>query len=85
EAHHSLQDAGNAIYTGCLAMYLLEQISSREWRQAAGLMTILQGHLGEEVFTEKLAQQRSKIIPIIGVDGYDYLPDLLTKYKEDIS
>ncbi|MGB3691833.1 MAG: tetratricopeptide repeat protein [Spirulinaceae cyanobacterium] len=85
EAYHSLQDAGNAIFTGCLAMYLLEQISSREWRQAAGLMTILQGHLGEEVFTEKLAQQRSKIIPIIGVDGYDYLPDLLTKYKEDIS
>ncbi|MGC1248217.1 MAG: tetratricopeptide repeat protein, partial [Spirulinaceae cyanobacterium] len=75
EAYHSLQDAGNAIFTGCLAMYLLEQISSREWRQAAGLMTILQGHLGEEVFTEKLAQQRSKIIPIIGVDGYDYLPD----------
>ena len=81
EAYHSLQDTDNAICTGCLGMYLLEQISSREWRQAAGLMTILQGQLGEEVFQEKLAQQRPKIIPMIGVDGYDYLLDLLVKYK----
>ena len=80
EAHYSLQDLAKAVYTGCLGMYLLEQIASKEWRQPAGLLTILQGQLGE-AFQTLLAQQRSQIIAVIGVDGYDYIPQLLERYK----
>ncbi|MEA5616283.1 tetratricopeptide repeat protein [Cronbergia sp. UHCC 0137] len=84
EAHYHLQNAEKAVYTGNLGMYILEQIASDEWRQAAGLMTILQGQIGAERFQILLQQQRSKMIAFIGVDGFDYLPKLLAKYKEDM-
>ena len=80
EAHYSLQNSAKAVYTGCLGMYLLEQIASTEWRRPAGLLTILQGQLGE-AFQTLLAQHRSQIITVIGVDGYDYIPQLLERYK----
>jgi hypothetical protein len=63
-------------------MYLLNQINSVEWRQVAGLLSILQGQIGEE-FKNILGQQRSQIISLIGVDGYDYLPKLLEEYKQN--
>ncbi|MBD2200369.1 MULTISPECIES: tetratricopeptide repeat protein [Calothrix] len=81
EAYYQLQNFEKTIYTGSLGMYLLEQIASREWRQAAGLLTILQGQIGEETFTNFLQQNRPKIIAVIGVDGYDYIPQLLAMYK----
>jgi len=84
QACYSLQDIQKAIYTGSLGAYLLEQIGSNDWRQAAGLLTILQGQFGAEAFHSLLAQQRSKIIPVIGVDGYDYIPQLLEKYRDSI-
>jgi tetratricopeptide (TPR) repeat protein len=83
EAYYNLQNYEKAIYTGSLGMYLLEQIASREWRQAAGLLTILKGQIGEERFQDLLLQHRPKIITIIGIDGYDYLPKLLEKYHEN--
>ncbi|MBD2355839.1 tetratricopeptide repeat protein [Tolypothrix sp. FACHB-123] len=82
EAYYQLQNFEKTIYTGSLGMYLLEQIASREWRQAAGLLTILQGQIGEEAFTNFLQQHRPKIIAIIGVDGYDHIPQLLETYKK---
>ncbi|AUS99365.1 hypothetical protein CLI64_02565 [Nostoc sp. CENA543] len=84
EASYQLQNFETVIYTGCLGMYLLEQIASNEWRQPARLLIILQGQIGLENFQNLLQQHRPKIIPIIGVDGYDYIPKLLIKYQEDI-
>ena len=84
EACYQLQNLEKAVYTGCLGMYLLEQIASLEWRQAAGLLTILQGQIGLEAFQNLLQQSRSRIISIIGVDGYDYIPKFLAQYQEDI-
>ena len=81
EAYYSIEDRAAAITYGCLGMYLLNQIGSIEWRQVAGLLSILQGQIGEE-FNNILRQQRSQIIGLIGVDGYDYLPKLLAEYQQ---
>jgi tetratricopeptide (TPR) repeat protein len=83
EAYYSIEDRGAAITYGCLGMYLLHQINSVEWRQVAGLLSILQGQLGQSEFSNILGQQRSQIISSIGVDGYDYLPKLLEEYKQN--
>lgn len=84
EACYSLQNFEQAIYSGSLGAYLLEQINSNDWRKPAGLLTILQGQLGVQAFQVLLGQQRAKIIPIIGVDGYDYIPQLLVKYRDSM-
>ncbi|WP_319422580.1 tetratricopeptide repeat protein [Pleurocapsa sp. FMAR1] len=83
EAHYSIENIPTAIAFGSLGMYLLNQINSVEWRQVAGLISIIQGQLGESDFTAILGQQRAQIIGLIGVDGYDYLPKLLTEYKQN--
>jgi tetratricopeptide (TPR) repeat protein len=82
EAYYSIEDLAAAITYGGLGMYLLNQINSVEWRQVAGLLSILQGQMGEE-FNHILGQQRSQIISLIGVDGYDFLPQLLEEYKQN--
>ncbi|ALF54192.1 tetratricopeptide repeat family protein [Nostoc piscinale CENA21] len=84
EAYYQLQNAEKVIYTGSLGMYLLEQIASTEWKQPAGLLTILQGQIGKEAFQNLLQQHRPKIMAIIGVDGYDHIPALLTTYQQDM-
>ncbi len=84
EVYHSLTNIGKAIYTGCLSMYLLEQIGAKEWRQPAGLLIILIGQMGDEVFQTALRQNRSEIIAVIGVDGYDYIPQLLEQYQRSM-
>lgn len=81
EANYSLQQIEKAIYIGCLGMYLLEQIDSPQWRQTAGLVTILRGQVGNEGFRNILQKYRPQIIAVIGVDGYDYIPQLLEKYQ----
>lgn len=81
EAYYRNQDPEKAIYTGCLGMYILDQIGALEWRQAAGLVSILQGKIGKESFKNILEKHRSPIITIIGFDGYDYLPQILEKYQ----
>jgi tetratricopeptide (TPR) repeat protein len=80
EAHHSLEKNKTAIFYSCLAMYQLHQIGAKEWRQGASLASILQGQLGMDEFQSILTQYRPNLIPAIGVDGYDYLPQLLDKY-----
>ena len=80
EAYYSIEDRGAAVTYGSLGMYLLNQIKSSEWRQVAGLLSIIQGQIGEE-FKNLLGQQRSQIITLIGVDGFDHLPQLLEEYK----
>jgi len=83
EAYYSIEDRGAAITYGGLGMYLLHQINSVEWRQVAGLLSILQGQIGQSEFSSILGQQRSQIISLIGVDGFDYLPKLLEEYKQN--
>ncbi len=83
-AHHALQNWEQAIYQGCLGMYLLEQIAAPEWRQPAGLLLVLQGQMGAIAFEKILEQHRSKILSTIGVDGYDHLPKLLEDYRRSL-
>jgi tetratricopeptide (TPR) repeat protein len=82
EAYYSIENRNKAISSACLGMYFLEQIDAREWRQAAGLIAIIKGQVGEEAFDKLWQQIRVEIIPAIGIDGYDYLPTLLEKYRE---
>jgi tetratricopeptide (TPR) repeat protein len=82
EAHYSLNQNGTAVFYSCLAMYQLHQIGATEWRQSASLATILQGKLGREKFDEFMVKYRPNLLPSIGVDGYDYLPILLSEYLE---
>ena len=81
EAYYRLQELNRALYAGCLGMYFLESIASRDWRQAAGLLTILQGQMGD-TFAATLAQLRPELIAMIGVDGYDHLPTLIEQYRQ---
>jgi tetratricopeptide (TPR) repeat protein len=83
EAYYRLDNPEQAIYTGCLSMYLLEQIASVSWRQPAGLLTIIKGQIGDADFQTLLGQKRSQIIAVIGVDGYDHLPKLLEQYQNE--
>jgi tetratricopeptide (TPR) repeat protein len=82
EAHHLLNKPKTAVFYSCLAMYQLHQIGAKEWRQSASLATVLQGQLGSEEFQSILVQYRPNLLPAIGVDGYDYLPQLLAQYRD---
>ncbi len=84
EANYNLANFARAIYTGSLGMYLLNQIASQEWLKVAKLLTRLQDQLGVEAFQNALQQNRSKIISVIGVDGYDYIPQLLEEYRRQM-
>ena len=83
EAYYSLEEKEQTIKYGCLAMYLLHQINSPEWRKSAGLITIIKGQLGDNSFGSSLAKARSEIIALIGVDGYDYFPQILEEYQQN--
>lgn len=83
-AYYSLQNIEMAMTAGSLGMYLLEQIASVQWRQAAGLLTILQGQIGNAAFQNLLKQCKAQIIKVIGVDGYDYLNELLKQYQNSL-
>jgi tetratricopeptide (TPR) repeat protein len=81
EAYYKLENLEVAVFYGCLAMYVLERISAQEWRQAAGLISILEGKMGVETWQKILQEYRSKLVSAIGVDGFDYLPQLLKEYR----
>ncbi len=83
EAYYSLENTSEAIHNGFLAMYLLNQIQSEKWRSSAGLLSIILGQIGTEKFQSILLENRPKIIRIIGVDGYDYLLELLNEYNNN--
>ncbi len=83
-AYYGNQNIEMAMTAGSLGMYLLEQIGSVQWRQAAGLLTILQGQIGKVAFQNLLKQCKAQIIQVIGVDGYDYLPELLAQYQSSL-
>ncbi len=83
QAYYSASILQKAVCYGSLGMYILEQIGASEWRQPAGLLTILQGQWGES-FQVALKQSRQEIISFIGVDGYDHIPQLLENYQRSL-
>lgn len=85
EVNYAQSKQSIALITACLGMYLLERIQAEEWRQPAGLLAIMQGQLGEDGFKAAIAQHKPQIISVIGVDGYDHLPDLLEEYKKSLN
>lgn len=82
EAHHALKHSEEAVFYSALAMYLLESIGSEDWRQAAGLASILQGQLGKETFQQTLEKYRRQLAPVMSMEGYEGLPALIEKYRE---
>jgi tetratricopeptide (TPR) repeat protein len=82
EAHHAIDKQETAVFYSCLAMYQLHQIGAKEWRQAASLAIVLQGQIGREKFAQLLVKYRPNLLPAIGVDGYDYLPQLIVEYLQ---
>ena len=84
EAYRGLDNLEQAIFNGCVGMYWLHQIDSELWRQPAGIVSILQGQLGEEMFLARLKDNRSRFLKQIGVDGYDFLPTLLEEYRQSL-
>lgn len=82
EAHYQLDQPEDAVYHGCLGMYLLKQQRNPEWRQAASVVSLAAGKLGKERFERVLEGRRSPLLALIGVDGVDYLPELLKQYRE---
>jgi len=40
--------------------------------------------MGDVAFQTLLKQYRSQIIAVIGVDGYDHIPQLLAEYKRSM-
>jgi hypothetical protein len=69
------------VYSGCLGMYLLHQIGATEWQLAAAVMTKVQTEVGTQTWHECLRDQRQALLPDIGVDGFDYIPTILTQYQ----
>ena len=80
-AYLNLENTEMAVFCGAMGMYLLWQINSSQWHQPAGTLSILYGQIGPEAFRQALANYRPAFLKQIGVDGYDYLPKLLTEYR----
>ncbi len=81
EAYYQLQQIELAIFHSCLGMYQLSQHQNPKWKSAAALMTILQGQQGEDGFNKILQQLHSQFIALIGIDGFDYIPNLIHQYR----
>ncbi|MEM9137203.1 MAG: tetratricopeptide repeat protein, partial [Cyanobacteria bacterium P01_F01_bin.42] len=81
EAHYALGRLEQASLYGVLGMYLLHQTQSPLWRQAAGLLTVIQGQNSAE-FNLGLEKNRATLISVIGVDGYDSVSELLEQYRQ---
>ena len=82
EAHHALKHSEEAVFYSALAMHLLESIGSEDWRQAAGLASILQGQLGKETFQQTLEKYRRQLAPVMSMEGYEALPSLIERYRQ---
>jgi tetratricopeptide (TPR) repeat protein len=82
ETFYQLHQLESATYHACLGMYLLEQRHRKVWQQSAALVVILQGKLGSETFSNILQQMRSQFIALIGIDGFDHLPNLIERYRQ---
>lgn len=82
EALYQQNQVAIAVAYGCLGLYFQEQRGLSAWKQTAALVVILQGKLGAEQFAATLQQHRPSLIQKIGVDGFDYLPQLIERYRQ---
>ncbi len=85
EAHFGSGDPA-ALFYALLSLYQLHQLGVREWRSAAGLVKILQSGrdlavTGAMVRDSAEPTLRERLLPWIGVDGYDYLPTIMGEYE----
>ncbi|TRU86532.1 MAG: tetratricopeptide repeat protein [Microcystis novacekii Mn_MB_F_20050700_S1] len=81
EAYYQDKNFEQAIYMGCLGMYWLHEIGATEWRQAASLLTVIRGKNIPE-FEQTFSQERSSLIKSLGVEGYQYISEILSKYQQ---
>lgn len=81
EAHHALKHTEEAVFYSALAMYLLDSVGSDDWRQAAGLASVLEGQLGKETFQQTLQKYQRQLAPIMSMEGFESLPSLLERYR----
>jgi tetratricopeptide (TPR) repeat protein len=77
ENYYRTGDRLQAIQAGMLGLYGLEQIQAPEQSQPQGLLAVLRGQLGVESFQEAVRQCRPNLLPLIGVDGFDHVLQLL--------
>ncbi len=80
EACYRIQEWDRAVYLTAVGMYYLDRVASHEWRQAAGLLTILQGQMGDR-FAIALQELESEIVAAIGREGLEHIPVLLERYR----
>jgi tetratricopeptide (TPR) repeat protein len=79
EVHYILKEYTASVFFAAVGMYGLYHLRAKEWRQAAGVLSILEGQLG--VAGLMLAQE--KIVEALGPEGYDSLADLLAEYRRN--
>ncbi len=77
ENYYRTGDRLQAIQAGMLGLYGLEQIQAPEQSQPYGLLAVLRGQLGVESFQEAVRQCRPSLLPLIGVDGFDHVLQLI--------
>ncbi len=81
EAHYGMKQIEQAALYGALGMYLLHQLESPQWRQVAGLLTIIQGQHSDD-FYSALEKYKAQLKAVIGIDGMDAVADLLELYRQ---
>ncbi len=77
ENYYRTGDRLQAIQAGMLGLYGLEQIQAPEQSQPQGLLAVLRGQLGVESFQAAVRQCRPNLLPLIGVDGFDHVLQLI--------
>jgi tetratricopeptide (TPR) repeat protein len=77
ENHYRIGDRLQAIQSAMLGLYGLEQIQAPEQSQPKGLLAVLRGQLGQKSFQDAVRQCRPHLLPLIGVDGFDHILQLL--------
>ncbi|MCM1984779.1 tetratricopeptide repeat protein [Lyngbya confervoides] len=81
EAHYAVGQMEAAVCQAVLGMSLLNQIQSPQWRQAAGLLSVIQGKQPDH-FLQDLQKAQADIKAVIGIDGYDAVLDLIEQYRK---
>ncbi len=82
EAYYQTDAIGQCLYTGCIGMSWLYDIGASEWRQAAGLITIMQGKNQEE-FHKNLEKEKGPLIEVLGKKRFESIKDILDKYNNE--
>jgi hypothetical protein len=73
EVEYQLNQFPASIFHACVGVYLLEQKHAIEERQAANLLAVLRGRIGDEAFQTALQQQRASLVAKISTEGFEHL------------